>query len=125
MPSGYSNQLPADCLLDSGVLLVNSVTPFGVSMGDLLFDPAKEWKQIEFDGKRSDIVGLDRVIGFGPTISGRLNEINAAKRTSFFEPGSTSAVAGGVTTITPKKAACSWSRAAICQTCASRSPAVR
>ncbi|HWL41026.1 MAG TPA: hypothetical protein VNO75_12395 [Gemmatimonadaceae bacterium] len=105
MPSAYSAAgLPADCLLDSGLLLINSDTPFGVSMGDLGFDPRKEIRQIDFDGKRSDIVGLDRIVGFQPAISGSLKEMNATKLTSFYEPGSTSAEAGGVTTITPRKA---------------------
>lgn len=104
MPSGFNNAtLPQDVLLDSGLLLVNSAVPWGVSMGDLSFDPGKEWRQIEFDGKRSSIVGLDRIVMFDSKITGTIKEYSAAKL-ALLEPGATSNVAGGVTTITPKKA---------------------
>lgn len=104
MPSGYSATLPADILLDSGILLINSATPFGVSMGDLSFDPGINRKQVAFDGQRSSIVGLDRTIGFAPKISGTMKELSGTRLTALFEPGSSSALGGGVTTITPKKA---------------------
>jgi hypothetical protein len=104
MPSGYAATLPADVLLDSGLLLVNSAVPWGVSLGDLSFDPGKMWKQIEFDGKRSEIVGLDRIIQFDSKISGTIKEYSAAKIAQILEPGSVTTAGGGVTTITPKKA---------------------
>lgn len=104
MPSAYSATLPADILLDSGLLLINSATPWGVSMGDLSFDPGIDRKQVGFDGQRSPIVGLDRTVGFGAKISGTMKELSGARLTGLYEPGSSSAAGGGVTTITPKKA---------------------
>jgi hypothetical protein len=104
MPSAYSATLPADILLDSGLLLINSATPWGVSMGDLSFDPGIDRKQVAFDGQRSSIVGLDRTVGFAPKISGTMKELSGTRLTGLYEPGSSSASGGGVTTITPKKA---------------------
>src|SRR3954469_23376995 len=101
MPSAYSSTLPADVLLDSGLLLVNSATPWGVSMGDLSFDPGIERKQVSFDGQRSAIVGLDRTVGFAPKISGTMKELSTARLTGLYEPASTSA-GTNPTTITPK-----------------------
>lgn len=104
MPSGFNNtNTPQEILIGSGVLLINSSTPWGVSLGDLSFDPGKEMRQIEFDGKASKIVGLDRIVAFDSKISGTIKEFSAAKM-AVLEPGSTSAVGGGITTITPKKA---------------------
>jgi hypothetical protein len=104
MPSAYSATLPADILLDSGLLLVNASTPWGVSVGDLSFDPGIERKQAGFDGQRSAIVGLDRTVGFTPKISGTMKELSATRATGLYEPGSSSAVVSGTTTLTPKKA---------------------
>jgi len=104
MPSAYSATLPADILLDSGLLLINGTTPWGVSMGDLAFDPGVERRQTQFDGQRSAIVGLDRVVGFTPKISGSMKELSSTRATGLYEPGSSSALVSGVTTVTPKKA---------------------
>lgn len=103
MPSAYSATLPADVLLDSGLLLVNSSTPWGVSMGDLSFDPGIDRKQVGFDGQRSSIVGLDRTVGFAPKISGTMKELSTTRLTGLYEPASSSA-GTNPTTITPKKA---------------------
>jgi hypothetical protein len=104
MPSGYSATLPADILLDSGLLLINNTTPYGVSMGDLAFDPGITRKQVGFDGQRAPIVGLDRTVDFAPKISGSMKELSGTRATGLYEAGSTSALNAGVTTITPKNA---------------------
>lgn len=100
--NGYDGTLPSDALLDSGVLFVGS-TAIGVSRGGLNFDPGRQIRNIPFDGKRSDVKGLDRVTGWDAKISGTLLEF-AATDIARLEPGSTSAVVGGTTTITPKTA---------------------
>lgn len=100
--NGYDGTLPADALLDSGVLYVGS-TPVGVSRGGLSFDPGRQLRNIPFDGKRSDVKGLDRVTGWASKISGTLLEF-AGTDIQRLEPGATSAVVGGTTTYTPKGA---------------------
>lgn len=103
--SGYSATLPKDVLLDSGVLYAAS-TPIGASRGGLSFDPQKVIRNIEFDGKRTEILGLDRIIEMKPVISGTMIEFGQAD-IAFYDTGATSsfATATAVTgVITPKKA---------------------
>jgi hypothetical protein len=102
MASGYTATLPSDVLLDSGLLYIAN-TLVGASRGGIKFHPNKEWRNVVFDGKRSDIVGLDRVVKFGPVLEGTLIVINATSLL-LYEPGAASATVGSVTTITPAKA---------------------
>lgn len=102
--SGYTDALPDDVLLDSGVLYIGD-TPYAASVGGLKFDPQKEVRNIEFDGKRTAIKGLDRTVGFAPVLSGTvLNFPNDALDT--LEPGATGVTDGafGVTGLKPKRA---------------------
>ena len=92
--SGYTSDLPSDILLDSGVLYVGTSVR-GVSRGGLSFDPGKSWNNIEFDGKRSDVLGLHRVTKFEPVISGTMLEFDSAELVEY-EPGLTSAGTGTV-----------------------------
>lgn len=103
MPSGYLSTLPTDVLLDTGILYLNSSTAYGVSDGGIAFDPGKEWQNIDFDGKRSPMYGLDRVVGYMPKVSGTLIALNATTALNL-EPGGSSSTVGGVTTITPASA---------------------
>lgn len=103
MPSGYNSALPSDVLLDTGVLYINSSTAFGVSKGAWNVDLGTEITNLEFDGKRSDVEGLDRVTGFKPMITGTMIAINTTTAAVLL-PGSTQATASGVTTVTPKAA---------------------
>lgn len=102
--SGYSATLPKDVLLDSGVLYLGS-TPLCASRGGLSFDPAKELRNIEFDGKKSPILGLDRVVRVAPVISGTMIEFGQADITNY-DAGATSTFASATAVtgvITPKK----------------------
>lgn len=103
--SGFSATLPADVLLDTGVLYINGNTPFGVTVGGLSFDPGLTRENIEFDGKFVDIATLDRTISVKAKLSGKIIEASAVKLEQL-EPGSTNATAGSpaVTTITPRGA---------------------
>lgn len=106
MPSGYSDTLPDDILLDTGVLSQKvgaAQEAFGVTRGGTTFTPELEIRNVDFDGKRADIVGLDRIIKRGGKITGTFIQIGATQIKAY-EPGSTSATAAGATTITPKKA---------------------
>lgn len=91
--TGYSATLPADVLLDSGILMVGS-TKIGVSDGGLTFDPGITEDEVMFDGKRTPIKGLRRRLNYEATISGTLIELGDTV-TAYIEPG---AVAVGTTT---------------------------
>lgn len=99
--SGYSADLPGDVLLDTGVLYVGS-TVLGATRGAPRFDPGKSFSNLDFDGKRSDIMGLHRVDKWEPVIACTLLEFDAPDLVRF-EPGETFA---GTTTVihTPKRA---------------------
>jgi hypothetical protein len=103
MPSGFSSALPSDVLLDTGILYLNSTTPYGVSKGGWNVDLGTEITNIDFDGKRSDVEGLDRITAYKPMITGTMIQLSAAQAATLL-PGSTSNTAAGVTTVTPKAA---------------------
>lgn len=71
MPSNYTVNLPNDTLLDAGALFVG-VTCVGATRGGLNFDPGAEVTNVDYDGKRTDQAGFDRVTGYNPVISGKL-----------------------------------------------------
>lgn len=102
MITGYTNDLPSDCLLDTGVLFKGAVA-FATSNGGLKFDPKRTTRQIQFDGLRSAIAGNDRTTGWDPTISGTILQFNA-DQIAAFETDMDSASASGVITYTPKEA---------------------
>jgi hypothetical protein len=102
MLTAYTNELPADVLLDSGVLFVGAV-PLSASRGGLKFDPKKTVKQIEFDGRRSDIAGNDRTTMFAGSIAGKFIQFGASQILQL-EPDLVSSSASGVITYSPKEA---------------------
>jgi len=102
MITGYTNDLPSDCLLDTGVLFKGAVA-FATSNGGVKFDPKRTTKQITFDGMRAAIAGNDRTTGWDPTISGSILQFNA-DQIAAFETDVDSASASGVITFTPKEA---------------------
>ncbi len=102
MITGYSADLPSDCLLDSGVLYVGS-NIMGVSRGGLSFDPGKEYAQIKFDGHRVPVKGLDRIASYNSKISGTMLELGTEER-PYLEPGSTSDGLSPIDTTTMKAA---------------------
>lgn len=77
MPSGYSAALPTDVVLDAGVLSINGTT-FGVSRGGIRWRANEEWQNLGFDGKRSDIAGLDRKVTDEQIIEGTFIEMTKA-----------------------------------------------
>jgi hypothetical protein len=95
--------LPQDTLLDAGVLYVGS-TKIGVTRGAPKFDPARTWRNIEFDGKQAPVKGLDRPMYGEATITGTLIEFGGAttgNQIAKLEPGATVVTAGAITTYTP------------------------
>jgi hypothetical protein len=103
MPSPYSSQLPQDVALDGGLILLNSATPTLAVRGGLEVNTGTEWRNLEFDGKRSDIVGLDRKTGFAPTIRGTVINLFGSTFYTLFEPGG--AAAGSAPAVLTPKAA--------------------
>lgn len=101
MPPYNIAPLPADTLLDSGVLYVNGNTPYGASRGELSVQLNRGYENVEFDGKLAPVAGLDRPMPSAPPrISGKFIELNALKAADV-EPGGTAATVGAVTTVTP------------------------
>lgn len=108
MPSGFTSALANAICPDVAVLYYDvSGTPtvMGVSRGGLTFEPDVEMRNVEFDGKRSNIELLDRVTKRTARFSGTIIEASNTL-IGLGEAGSTSATAGTPTTvtITPKAA---------------------
>lgn len=104
--SGYTATLPADVVLDSGQLYIGA-TVMGAFNGGLKFDPGVEYRNIEFDGKRSPITALDRKTGFMPKVSGTVIQLSTGN-VAQIEPGAALTVTGawtGSTSYMPKDAA--------------------
>lgn len=104
MASGYNSRTVEDIVLDTGVLKADITTPgttevIGVTRGGLRFIPGKTWRNVEFDGKRFKIMGLDRVTSGDPRITGTMLQIGP-EDIRLFEPGS----GGTGNTVTLKKA---------------------
>lgn len=93
MPSGYSSSLPADVILDSGVLYVAGV-PWGVSRGALRFTPEVEWRTPQYDGGGVPIVGMDRIVMRGATISGTMLALGSASLLRLVENNPATGVGG-------------------------------
>jgi hypothetical protein len=77
-PSGYNARTPTDLLIDIGILSYDVAavdTVLGVSRGGLQFDPGITIKELEYDGRRSPIVGGDRISYRKPTISGSMLQL--------------------------------------------------
>jgi hypothetical protein len=106
MASNFTQNLPNDILLDSGLLRITEV-PFGISRGGLNFDPGKKMEQMKFDGQRSALAGFDRVIEFAPKITGKfipfgtgsIPQLDAAGIGSFTASGAGSKSSGSYTPV--------------------------
>jgi hypothetical protein len=109
MPSGYTSGFEGRVLLDTGVVYYKkqggdgNPTRLGVSVGGCTFEPGIEWRHIEFDGKRSDIEGLHRIVGRTGVIRGTFL-IELPKHIPIVEPGATEATQSNITTWTPRAA---------------------
>ena len=99
---GYTAASPANMEFNAGALLVGS-TPIGTSRGGCSFEENAEIRQLEFDGKRADIVGNDRIEGYAPTITGTFLEMGTDTNIPRLERG---AAFTGTTTkvLTPRSA---------------------
>lgn len=107
--SSWNGQIPTDVLLDSGYFLIGASpqNAFSAQEGGLKWDPGKTLREIDFDGRRSAVAGLDRTVFWKPKLTVTLLEIPLAAW-SQLEPGSVLAtVSGGpsgATQVQPKPA---------------------
>jgi|SRR6185437_1912876 len=107
--SSWNGQIPTDVLLDSGIFLIGASpqNAFSAQEGGLKWDPGKTLREIDFDGRRSAVAGLDRTVFWKAKLTATLLEIPLAAW-SQLEPGSVLAtVAGGpsgATQVQPKPA---------------------
>lgn len=92
--SGYTSALPADVLLDTGVLSVAG-SVMGVSRGGLRFDPGIDLRNLPYDGQKVATKGLDRIIKRSPMFVGTMLQASEADFNRY-EPG------GATPNITPK-----------------------
>ena len=111
MPSGYTAGTRGALLIDVAVLRFDKMggdgnpTKYGLSVGGVTFESGLEWRQPEFDGRRSAIEGLDRVTDRSAVLTGVvLAEL--PKHIPLIEPGATSASGSApeTTVWTPKVA---------------------
>lgn len=91
--TGYTDQFPSDVLLDSGVLYIED-SVFGTMSGGLKFDPGITYRNVDFDGKRAPIKGLDRVTTRMAKITGTLIELPISALPQI-EPGVSYAAGAG------------------------------
>lgn len=89
--SGYTTALPTDVLLDSGVLYIGTKV-WGAFAGGLKFDPGVTYRNMDFDGKRSPVKGLDRVTMRMPKITGTVIQLT---------PASTATIGAGIAELDP------------------------
>lgn len=66
---GYAK--PDSLVVDAGVVYVGSNPLLKGTRGGLVFDPGKEMRHPEFDGKTTDIAGLHRNLRYNATIKGK------------------------------------------------------
>lgn len=84
--SGFTSRLPADVLLNTGVLFVGN-SPLSASRGGLSFDPGTAWRQTTYDGQTADVATLDRKTYIKPSIKGKFLQYTHHELAKF-EPGS-------------------------------------
>lgn len=100
---GYTK--PTEAMIDAGVLYLrdpstSNLIGMGPSRGGLTFNPNREMRNIEFDGKTSMIDGLDRVLRYNPQLTGGLIDFSR-KSLGYYEPGSTSGDSGSSARVSP------------------------
>lgn len=100
---GYTK--PTDAMIDVGVLYLrnpdaSNLIGMGPSRGGLTFNPNREMRNVEFDGKTSMIEGLDRVLRTNPQLSGGLIDFSR-KSLGYYEPGLSSGDSGSAARIAP------------------------
>ena len=117
-PSGFDPvNTPNRLVYDAGVFsydVSGTRTYLGIRRDATSFNIAPETRQPEANGIRHGIAGMDRILRYASTMSVATMEIDA-ETMELLEPGATSAVAAGITTITPLAAGESIAKASLIQ----------
>lgn len=106
--SGFTDTTAEDVLTDAGILVVGTPgdegTPMllGASVDGFTWDPGKQLREMNFDGKRSPVVKGHRITGYQSVVSGAMLEFGDAQ-IPVFEAGATR-TAGPPILYTPKDA---------------------
>src|SRR5574337_953607 len=92
---------PSDLMIDAGVLYVGA-TPagMGATRGGIKFDPGATMRNVPFDGKTTDIAGLDRITDYNAKITGKMIDLSGPSLQQL-HPGSTSSDSGSEHIVTP------------------------
>jgi hypothetical protein len=104
--SSWTSTFPSTALLDTGVLYIGSGI-WSAHDGGLECDLKTERRNMQFDGKRSDVALLDRNVGFDGFIRGPVMEISEALLKQYDGGATLVTVTGGpsgATQIAPKPA---------------------
>jgi hypothetical protein len=108
---GFPTTLANDVLLDAGALYMGAIGAgvlLGRTSGGLKFEPGRTIEDMNFDGKRAGIMGLQRITDYKSTISGKLLSYGISN-TQIVEPGIVSASgSGAVSTVFSMQQASSW-----------------
>lgn len=86
--SSYDADFPSDVLLSTAALYIGDDV-FGGTLGGLTFNPNRELTNIDFDGKRAMIAGLDRIVRRRAVFSGTAQKLGVSDL-EVFEPGGSS-----------------------------------
>jgi len=105
MLNAFNATTKSKLLIGPGVIYL-ALAKFGVTRGGIAFDPGRQLRSIEFDGRSSTgVVGLDVVDGYEPTLKATVIELDDIQLARL-EPGATiTAAAGGNPKIIRPKAA--------------------
>jgi hypothetical protein len=98
MPSGYDNTTKDALVLNVPVVWFGSGlagttisgTKFGLTQGGVDFDPGRKDREIEFDGKRAPVQGLEYPIDYDSQLKFKVI-VFGSNQVSVLEPGSTTA----------------------------------
>lgn len=86
--NSYDDQFPSDVRLSSGILCIGD-DKFGGTLGGIQFNPNREIVNLDFDGKRAPIAGLDRTARRRGVLSGTAQKLGVSDLEAF-EPGGSS-----------------------------------
>lgn len=86
--SSYTDAFPSDVLLSTAILCIGE-DKFGGTLGGLTFNPNREIVNLDFDGKRAMVAGIDRTARRRGVFSGTAQRLGVSDLEQY-EPGGSS-----------------------------------
>lgn len=86
--NSYTDAFPSDVRLSSGILIVGE-EKFGGTLGGISFNPNREIVNLDFDGKRAPVAGIDRTARRRGVFSGTAQRLGISDLEQY-EPGGSS-----------------------------------